>query len=78
MILSDTQSRIESAELVVLRSKVQEGHDGWDRIAKFVDESFFSSVQASEEPAGTDETKPDQSTEEVLFCRWMSGRSTNC
>ena len=36
----------------MLRSKVQECYDGFDRIAKFVDEIFFD---VSEEPAGTHE-----------------------
>ena len=46
--------------------KVQECHDGFDGIAIFVDESF-SGTQESEESAGTHDTKPDQSTREVLF-----------
>ena len=32
---------MDSSSLCVLRSKVQECHDGFDGIAKFVDESFF-------------------------------------
>ena len=44
---------------------MQECHDGFDDIAKFVNENI-SGVQESEEPASTHE-KPDQSTGEVLF-----------
>ena len=51
--------------MCVSRPNVQECHDGFDGIAKFVDESF-SGMQGSEEPAGTHE-KLDQSTGEVLF-----------
>ena len=52
--------------MCVLRSKVQECHDRFDGNCQVRRREFFSGTQGSEEPAGTHETKLDQSTGEVL------------
>ena len=54
-----------SSSFCVLLSTVQECHDGFDGIARFVDESFIR-YAGGEKPAGTHE-KFDQSTGEVFI-----------
>ena len=57
--LDDFGMKRQRVELsCVLRSKVQESHDGFDGIAKFVNESFFRS--AGEWRAGQPHEKTDQ------------------